>query len=245
MSSIGEEIDKNKRAILKKNRELQLVGIKDKEERIYELKKYNGKYAELLLHESIKGHTDTIGDLLKRVSKIWEENIRLKEMYGSSEAEAQRELTFELIYSRDGNVMIPTQKNSYKISRGDVRKGKKSRLYLPSTITDFRKTVELEWSRKFDTFPCIKYCHIDLLLYFGSFKETDADGKLTTIQDALTESTILLNDSWLNIGNINVNCIYKKGVSGFLIKIKEYDRDVFMKLRSVPKEAYNKKNIKW
>lgn len=244
-SSIGEQIARQRKRMLKDNRTLQLMGIKDKEAREVTLEEYHGIYYNLLTHEAVKGHTKSVKALFDRIDQIWKDYNNLKDMKMLSENSGHHtEWGFEFIYSRDGKKNIPSQKNSH-IVRGANRNRRGKGLALPKDIQDFRLSVGLEWDRKFDVRPSIQYCHIDIVLYFGNFRETDPDGKLTTILDALVKQGIISNDSWLRVGRQHIDSLYTSGKSGFYIKIYEYSRKEFMKLRNIPEEVYNKKNIKW
>lgn len=243
-SSIGEEITSSRRKILKDNRHLQEIGIESKEAREKTIEEYHGIYYRLLKHPAVVGYTKSVKDLFSRIDQIWNDYNDLKRNKIVSENKGHHtEWGFEFIYSHDGKLSVPTQKNSH-IVRGSNRSKHGRGMALPKKIQDFRTSVGLEWDRIHDVRPCTLYCHIDIIIYLGNFRETDIDGKATTILDALVKNEIIANDSWLNAGRLTIDSKYTKGKSGFYLKIYEYSRDEFMKLRGIDKSIYDAKNKK-
>lgn len=248
--SLLYEIAKKRKQVAEDNRKLQKLGIKEKEARVKSLEDTHGIYFNLLQHPSIKGHTTSVGTMLRRIQEIYDENLSLKKSHKLTD-DLKYLRKFSFTYKVSGKKGIPSQKNQYGVKarnryrhKSDFYDPKKTRtLYTSKETLAFRKDIVDEWGIQHGEPPMISFAHIDIEVMFSSFITSDLDGKVTTCLDAFKQANIIQDDSWLRLSFTPKSSYAPK--AGFIATIYELDRDEFMKRIKVPKEKYEKGNAKW
>ena len=183
---------------------------------------------KLMTHPSLVG-LNTATQILNKVIKLEDE---IKELRSSHKGvsfndlfwEEKYELVYDLSYGK-GNKGLPSQKNQYGITKG--------RMYGSTDVKNFRQDLKLQWGKQHDwDFPNLEFVMVHMTVYFPSKVQSDLDGKVTAILDALVKADIVKDDHWKTLA-YESKAKFRKNRAGADIKIYKLSEEEFNKLIEV------------
>lgn len=188
------------------------------------VKTEHGIYGKLVEHPALVG-CKTAGDILKKVISLYnqvQEPLKVsKTDIESMDWFHKWHFSYKMTFG-NGVKGLPTQKNSL----GSSGKGKK--FHNNPDVTRLRDDIEHQWGMQHDwDFPKLKYIGIDITVYFPTKRESDTDGKITSILDALKSRCIIHDDHYKNIGPIQARPRYRQGYSGFDLTIYQFEQSYY------------------
>ena len=184
---------------------------------------------KIMSHPAVKGCV-TANDVLIQLSKLYDENQKLREgnkarKYNGLFAELAYEFQYTAEFSKSARKSIPSQKNQYGLSKG--------KMHVSTDVKNFRADFHHQWLMQNNhEEPMLNHVIIDMLIYMPQKNETDEDGKVTAILDAMVKAKIIKKDGYLNI-IYNPNSVYRQGRAGCDIKIYQLTEEEFLKQKGI------------
>jgi len=196
-------------------------------------------YYAIQNHPIMKGVTSTT-DVLNKILELNKVNTELRTrhkevLFNDLPWLERRALTYDLDYGKGkGTKGIPSQKNQLQMSIIKTKYKNHLGKLVTKTIpmmrnsddtNDFRRDLKFQWEMKNDDYPKLSHVMLDIIVYFPSKRNSDLDGKLTAILDALVVTGIIADDHFMTVG-WKCKAKFRKNKAGFdmmMYKLTEED----------------------